>query len=196
MPVTLEWLRPALTDCLHAMFSGQSIGPEMYHSFPLMSHAMRNGLRLFLAGLLALGISAPDDHAPKYEDLTDQRTLVVIKPGESKEAIVCWRDVPGGRFPVMAVGDRAELDGPERKKLRDVLSFESGGIVVTLDRKRSESLSKALGRDGKYWVVAAAKVAARPGATPGPVNLFVHYVAGTGRTVYRRGAICVLIAGG
>jgi hypothetical protein len=157
---------------------------------------MRNVLRLFLPGLLALGISAPDDPAPKSQDLTDQKALVVLKPGESKEAIVCWRGVPGGRHPVMAVGDKPELDGGERNKLRDVLSFEAGGIVATLDWERSESLSKALGRDGKNWVVAAAKVAARPDAKPGPVNLFVHYVAGTGRTVYRRGAICVLIAGG
>jgi hypothetical protein len=156
---------------------------------------MRNVVRLFLPGLLALGIVAPDDPGPKYEDLTDQKALVVLKPGESKEAIVCWRDVPGGRLPVVAVGDKPELDGAERKKLRYVTSFQSGSIVVTIDLERSESLSKALGRDGKYWVVAAAKVAARPDAKPGPVNFFVHYVAGTGRTVYRRGAICVLIAG-
>jgi hypothetical protein len=156
---------------------------------------MRNGLTLFLPGLLALGISAPDDPAPKNQDLTDQKALIVLKPGESKEAIVCWRDVPGGRYPVMAVGDKPELDGGERDKLRNVLSFEGGGVVASLDLERSESLSKALGRDGKYWVVAAAKVTASPDAKPGPVNLFVHYVAGTGRFVYRRGAICVLIAG-
>jgi hypothetical protein len=157
---------------------------------------MRNGLRLVLPGLLALGVSAPDEPAPKDEDLTDQKALVVLEPGESKEAIVCWRAVPGGRYPMMAVGVKPELDGGERHKLRNILSFEAGGIVASLDLERSEALSEALGRDGKYWVVAAAKVTARPDAKPGPVNFFVHYVAGTGRTVYRRGAICVLIAGG
>jgi hypothetical protein len=157
---------------------------------------MRNGLRLLLPGLLALGLAAPDEPAPKSEDLTDQKALVVLRPGESKEVIVCWRNVPGGRAPVMAFGDKPELDGPERKQPRFVKSFESGGIVATLDLERSESLEEALGRDGKNWVVAAARVAASPDAKPGPVNLFVHYVAGTGRTVYRRGAICVLIAGG
>ena len=84
---------------------------------------MRNVVRLFRPGLLALGISAPDDPAPKYQDLTDQKALVVLKPAESKEAICCWRRAGwpaagGGRSARQA---RTGWSGAEKAALRYVV---------------------------------------------------------------------------
>ena len=155
---------------------------------------MINRAVLHLVALI--GIPAVDNPEPKYIDLTDQMTLVLIKPGETKEVIICWRNVPGGRAPDMALSATAELTGDERRKLRSVNTYESNGVAVTMDWKRSEELSKQLIEQDHhtYWIVAAAKVAVGPKAKRGPLNVYVHYAAGTGRGVYRRGAICVLVA--
>jgi hypothetical protein len=154
---------------------------------------MINRAVLLLVALI--GIPAVANPEAKYIDLTDQMTLVRIKPGETKEVMICWRNVPGGRDTDMALSATAELTGDERRKLRSVNTYESNGVAVTMDWKRSEELSKQLiEHDHAYWIVAAAKVAVGPKAKRGPLNVYVHYAAGTGRGVYRRGAICVLVA--
>jgi hypothetical protein len=137
-------------------------------------------------------ISAGDE--PKAVDLADQKAMIVIKPGETKEVILCWKNVPGGRAPDIALNDKSELNREERNRLRTVEKYESHGVTVTLDFKRAgEIATRLLEHDHDYWMVAAIKVEAGPQAKPGVVNFYVHYAAGTGRFVYRRGAICVLV---
>ncbi len=150
--------------------------------------------RISLVILGLAGIIAADDANPIYVDLTDQQALVLIKPGETKEVTLCWRNVPGGRAPDMALSDKAELSGAERKGLRTVGNYERNGVAFTLDWKRSGEISTQLIGEGRiFWVVAAVKIAAAPKTTAGPLTAYVHYAAGTGRGVYRRGAICVLV---
>jgi len=147
---------------------------------------------LLLVGFV--GITAVDEPQPKYTDLTDQKALVLIKPGETKEVMLCWHNVPGGRAPAMALSDQAEATWQEVQRLNNIEKLESNGVTMTLDWKRSSEIATQLiEHDQKYWVVAAVKVTAGPKAKPGPMDIYVHYAAGTGRGVYRRGSICVLV---
>jgi hypothetical protein len=147
---------------------------------------------LILVGLVCL--TAADDPDWRFLELHDQRALLVLKPGESKEVSLCWRDVPGGRAPDMAVNDTPELSYQERNRMRSVTKHEQDGVIVTLDLEKSDAIANRLiEHDRKNWVVAAAKVSAGPEAKPGLVSVYVHHAAGTGRSVYRRGTIYVLV---
>jgi hypothetical protein len=149
-----------------------------------------NAAALLLVSLVC--ISAGDE--PKAVDLADQKAMIVVKPRETKEVILCWKNVPGGRAPDIALNDRSELNREERNRLRTVEKYESQGVTVALDFKRAgEIATRLLEHDQDSWMVAAIKVEAGPRAKPGVVNFYVHYAAGTGRFVYRRGAICVLV---
>jgi hypothetical protein len=145
-----------------------------------------------LVGLVCL--AAADDPESKRVDLTDQKALVVLKPGETKEVSLCWRNVPGGRAPDMAVNDKPELSEQERDRMRSVTKHEQNGVIATLDLEKSDAIANRLiEQDEKYWIVAIARISAGPKARPGLVNMYVHHAAGTGRGVYRRGTIHVLV---
>jgi hypothetical protein len=150
-------------------------------------------LSLLVVGLI--GITAGDDPRRTDLDEIDQKVLVVIKPGETKEVLLCWYDVPGGRAPDMALSEKPELNREERQRLGTVEKYESHGVTATLDWKKGNEIgTQLIEHDRKFWLVAAVKVVAGPQATPGPFFLYVHYAAGTGRFVYRRGAISVLVS--
>jgi hypothetical protein len=150
-------------------------------------------LALLMVGIV--GIAGADEPRRTDLDEIDQKALVVIKPGETKEVVLCWYDVPGGRAPDTALNEKAELSREERRQMKSVEKYESNGVAITLDWKKANEISSQLiEHDRKYWFVAAAKVEAGPQAKAGPMNVYLHYAAGTGRTVYRRGAICVLVS--
>ena len=150
--------------------------------------------RLALLVMVIVSVTAADEPRRTDRDEIDQKALVVIKPGETKEVVLCWYDVPGGRAPDTAVNEKAELSWEERRGMRSVEKFESNGVVMTFDWKTANEIAtQMIEHDPKYWLVVAAKVVAGPQAKPGPINAYVHHAAGTGRHVYRRGAICVLV---
>lgn len=124
------------------------------------------------------------------------RAVVALQRGETVRVPVCWDDVSGGRLPV--VHFTAHPERPEESGFPDDADVrELGDLSVRIDPEQSAELYRLL--DGREYpsqpgtVVKVISISAGDEASPGISELYAHYIAGTGRTTYRRAALRVVI---
>lgn len=136
---------------------------------------------------------------PKIESSRPAPNLVIVlKRGETKEALLTWAHVIG-RSPVVFLQSHPHLCPRRQKDFSGDEKINSLGLTVEFDEKESETVQAELNiseyDSGSKQVITAAaiRVSSAEDATPGVQSVYLHIVSDTGRNMLLSGEVRIIV---